>query len=77
MLRACYDHSLQLARAHGLQTIAFPAISTGVYGFPPDRAARIAVATVRSTLDQTSGIERVVFACFDAATLALIQAELG
>ena len=48
LLAACYRHSLDLARQHGLQTLAFPAISTGVYGYPKDQAAAIAVAQLRA-----------------------------
>jgi O-acetyl-ADP-ribose deacetylase (regulator of RNase III) len=61
---------LTLAAAHHLHTIAFPAISTGIYGFPGDRAARIAVGTVSADLSAAArGITRVVFCCFspDAA----------
>jgi O-acetyl-ADP-ribose deacetylase (regulator of RNase III) len=65
LLASCYRRSLALAADHGLTSIAFPAISTGVYRFPPDRAARIAVGTVVSELAQSSrGIKRVVFCCF-------------
>ena len=65
LLTSCYRTALDLAAAHRLASIAFPAISTGVYKFPPDRAARIAVATVVSELSvQASGINRVVFCCF-------------
>jgi O-acetyl-ADP-ribose deacetylase (regulator of RNase III) len=65
LLASCYRRSLALAADHSLTTIAFPAISTGVYRFPPDRAARIAVGTVVSELAQSSrGIRRVVFCCF-------------
>jgi O-acetyl-ADP-ribose deacetylase (regulator of RNase III) len=64
LLAACYINALKLAAAHGLKSIAFPAISTGIYGFPPDRAALIAVRTVRETLPDVPGIERVVFCCF-------------
>jgi O-acetyl-ADP-ribose deacetylase len=64
LLAACYTNALKLAAAHCLKSIAFPAISTGIYGFPPDRAALIAVRTVRETLPDVPGIERVVFCCF-------------
>lgn len=64
LLAACYANSLKLAAAHDLKSIAFPAISTGVYGFPPDRAALIAVRTVRETLPGLPEINRVVFCCF-------------
>jgi O-acetyl-ADP-ribose deacetylase (regulator of RNase III) len=64
LLAACYRNSLALAAEHGLSTIAFPAISTGIFGFPPDRAARIAVATVLDSLRDGPSIRRVVFCCF-------------
>jgi O-acetyl-ADP-ribose deacetylase (regulator of RNase III) len=62
---------LRLAGKHGLASIAFPSISTGVYAFPADRAARIAVSTVKAELDAASGVQHVVFCCFsrDSARL--------
>lgn len=63
-LAACYRNSLALARAHELASIAFPAISTGAYGFPPDRAAMIAIRTVIEELDPEHSLKRVVFCCF-------------
>jgi O-acetyl-ADP-ribose deacetylase (regulator of RNase III) len=65
MLAGCYRSALDLAVAHGLSSIAYPAISTGIYRFPADLAARIAVGTVASELASNArGIERVVFCCF-------------
>ena len=64
LLAACYRNSLLLAEQNGVRTIAFPAISTGVYGFPVARAARIAVAEVSRFLETSSSIERVVLVCF-------------
>jgi O-acetyl-ADP-ribose deacetylase (regulator of RNase III) len=66
LLASCYRVSLALAAERGLRSIAFPSISTGVYGFPPDRAARIAVATV-STEIAARTLERVVFCCYSQA----------
>lgn len=67
LLASCYRRSLELAAENGLKSIAFPAISTGVYRFPPDRAARIAVETVKNLLSRDArGIERVIFCCFSA-----------
>ena len=64
LLRACYESSLKLAAAHALRSIAFPCISTGVYRFPADMAAQIAVETVRSFLAGEASLERVIFCCF-------------
>ena len=65
LLTSCYRKSLQLAEKNGLESLAFPNISTGVYGYPKEKAAEIAIATVRETLPETPGIKRVVFVCFD------------
>src|SRR6185436_19438221 len=64
LLASCYREALALARRHALASIAFPAISTGVYGFPADRAAHIAVGTVVDELKTSAGIARVLFCCF-------------
>ena len=77
LLARCYRASLALAAEHGLRSLAFPAISTGIYGFPRERAAKIAVAETRRQLAAAPGIERVIFACFDRETLALYQQQLG
>ncbi len=76
LLESCYRRSLEIAAGHGLKTIAFPAISTGVYGFPAARAAKIAVGAVRSWLATHDGIERVVFACFSTEAAALHRQAL-
>lgn len=65
LLASCYRRSLILATTHGLGSVAFPAISTGVYRFPADRAARIAVTTVRDTLEAGTGqLSAITFCCF-------------
>jgi O-acetyl-ADP-ribose deacetylase (regulator of RNase III) len=64
LLAGCYANALALAKAHGLRSLAFAAISTGVYGFPADRAARIAVGTVAGALADDSHFAKVVFCCF-------------
>ena len=74
LLAACYRHSLELAVAHGCATIAFPAISTGVYGYPVQAAAEIAVGTVRRFCAPTSGLREVIFCCFSARDLATYEA---
>ena len=67
LLAGCYRRSMELAREHGCRSIAFPAIATGIYHFPPERAAAIAVRTVREALPE-SGVERVVFCCWNEET---------
>jgi O-acetyl-ADP-ribose deacetylase len=68
LLASCYRTALELAAAHRLASLAFPAISTGIYRFPPDRAARIAVGTVAAELAAAArGIERVVMCCYAPA----------
>lgn len=64
LLRACYQNSLQLAADAGLESIAFPCISTGVYRYPIEEAAEIAVGEVRTFMEQPSSLKRVVFCCF-------------
>lgn len=66
LLTACYYNSLLLATQHGIRSIAFPNISTGVYGFPKPPAARIAVATVRDFVDRhPEALDEIIFVCFD------------
>ena len=77
LLEACYRNSLALAAEHGLVSIAFPAISTGIFGFPPDRAALIALRTVRAALPDFRSIERVVFCCFDKGSRAHHETALA
>lgn len=69
LLAACYRNSLMLAVQHDLKTIAFPSISTGVYRFPKERAANIAVKEIRSFLTAERSIEQVLMVCFDDDTL--------
>jgi O-acetyl-ADP-ribose deacetylase (regulator of RNase III) len=70
LLASCYARAIELAAAHGCRSIAFPAISTGAYRFPADRAAGIAVAATLEALAAHPSVERVVFACFGAASAA-------
>ena len=63
-LRSCYANSLRIAANHGLASIAFPCISTGVYRFPPDQATQIAVETVREFIGRPSSLEQIIFCCF-------------
>ena len=72
-LASCYRRSLETADSMGARSVAFPAISTGIYGFPPDRAAKIAVATIRST---PTAVERIRLVAFDKTTYELLTAAL-
>jgi len=74
LLASCYRRSLEVAGELGATSVAFPAISTGIYGYPPAQAARIAVATLRATATSVSDIRLVAF---DAATRDLLEAELA
>jgi O-acetyl-ADP-ribose deacetylase (regulator of RNase III) len=73
LLANCYRNSLRIAAEQGLKSIAFPAISTGIYGFPSERACRIAVDTVREFLAGHPAIEKVAFVCFDTSTFGLYK----
>jgi O-acetyl-ADP-ribose deacetylase (regulator of RNase III) len=70
-LALCYKNSLKLAVSNEIRTIAFPNISTGVYGFPRQQAAIIAIETVQTYLIAKPGIEKLTFVCFDTENLAL------
>ena len=76
LLARCYRRALQLAQERALASIAFPSISTGIYGYPIDRAAPLAVATVREYLRQDATLQRVVFCCFSDSDLAVYQGLL-
>jgi O-acetyl-ADP-ribose deacetylase (regulator of RNase III) len=75
-LAACYHRSLELAVEHGLHTVAFPAISTGAYRYPPEQAAEIAVSTVMDVLEREPGLTAVTFCCFSEASAALHRQAL-
>jgi O-acetyl-ADP-ribose deacetylase len=77
LLAACYRNALALAAGHGLASIAFPCISTGIYGYPVDLAARVAVAAVRDALARGGPVREVVFCCYSAADLAVYREQLG
>lgn len=76
-LASCYRRSLEIAAAHGIRTLAFPSISTGIYGYPIEDAARIAVAAVREATAPSSVIEEVTFCCFSARDLAVYRDALS
>jgi O-acetyl-ADP-ribose deacetylase (regulator of RNase III) len=73
LLVSCYRRSLEMAAAHALETIAFPGISTGVYGYPKEAAARIAVGTVRAFGAHSTSLREVSFCCFSADDLAIYE----
>ena len=77
LLASCYRRAIEVAAQHGLHTLAFPGISTGVYGYPVALAARIAVATVQSAALAFPAIREVIFCCHSAADLAVYQALLA
>ena len=75
-LASCYRASLMLADAHEVETVAFPNISTGVYGFPKDRAAGVAMAAVKSYCAGPTNIRQITFVCFDDENYQLYAAAL-
>jgi O-acetyl-ADP-ribose deacetylase (regulator of RNase III) len=77
LLRDAYQNSLRLAAEHGLKTVAFPNISTGVYGFPKGRAAAIAIKTVMEFLNEHPEVEKVVFVCFDRENFEIYERALA
>jgi O-acetyl-ADP-ribose deacetylase (regulator of RNase III) len=77
LLASCYRKSLHLAESAGLESVAFPNISTGVYGYPKAAAAEIAVKTITEVLSELPGIKKVIFVCFDRENYALYVRLLG
>ena len=77
LLASCYRRALELAHTNALSTLAYPAISTGVYRFPADRAAGIAVATVADALGAAPGVTKVIFCCFSPDSAGLHEAVLA
>lgn len=77
LLRSCYERSLTLAEQYGLASIAFPSISTGVYGYPVEPAARIAVRTVREFAAGARTLRETIFCCFSDSDLDVYQRQLA
>jgi len=77
LLASCYRRSLEIAAQHGVATLAFPSVSTGIYGYPIELASEVAVATVRAQLETLSSIESVVFCCFSPGDLRHYHRLLG
>ena len=77
LLASCYHNSLSIAAKQEVKSIAFPSISTGVYGYPIDLAARIAVETVSDVIRKPSKIEEVIFCCFSPSDLAVYESLLS
>ena len=76
LLASCYHESLTIAATQHLASIAFPCISTGVYGYPPEQAAEVAIAAVRDFLRSPGSLREVIFCCYSAGDLALYQSRL-
>ena len=75
-LANCYRNSMQLAVDNDCKSVAFPCISTGVYGYPPEEAAKVAVAAVKSFLSKSDDLEKVLFVCFDDENYKAIKTQL-
>ena len=73
LLASCYRRSIEIAASNGIATLAFPGISTGVYGYPVEPAAKIAVSTARSSLQEFPGVREVIFCCFSAGDLKVYE----
>lgn len=77
LLARCYRRAMELAKESDIRSIAFPAISCGVYGFPVGEAAKIAIHEVQGALTAGSGVQEIIFACLDQAVFASFRAYLG
>jgi O-acetyl-ADP-ribose deacetylase len=76
-LASCYVRAIELCHINGLTSVAFPAISTGAFRFPPDRAAQIAVSATATALEAAHSIERVIFCCFSQESANLHESALA
>jgi O-acetyl-ADP-ribose deacetylase len=77
LLAACYRRSIELAEANGIQSLAFPSISTGIFGYPIELAAQVAVSTVRDCVSRNSVIREVIFCCFSLSDLRVYERVLA
>jgi len=77
LLSSCYHNSMSIAASRQLASIAFPCISTGVYGYPPEKAVDVAITSVRDFLQLPCSLREVIFCCYSASDLALYQSLLG
>jgi len=73
LLASCYRRSMDIAAANGITTLAFPSVSTGIYGYPIELAAQVAIATVRSRVQALPALREIVFCCFSAGDLAVYE----
>jgi len=76
LLASCYRRSIEVASSKGVASLGFPSISTGIYGYPIELAARVAVGTVRATLAEFPAVREIVFCCFSASDLAVYESAL-
>jgi len=77
LLQSCYEQSLRLASNYGVRTVAFPSISTGIYGYPIELAASVAVSTTAAVLKELTSLEEVIFCCFSAGDLRVYEQALA
>jgi O-acetyl-ADP-ribose deacetylase len=77
LLASCYRRSIEVAAANGIASLAFSSISTGIYGYPIEQAARVAIDTVRRSLAEFPAVREVIFCCFSADDLVVYERHLG